>query len=99
MGPPYDFAPGPPFARSITDNTKQKLCNEYFQIRLSSESGRKNLHHIYLKVWKNVPTKFRPCSFMLFIFVHLCSFIYAVQQNFIPVHFQHLKNISNSILL
>ena len=22
MGPPYDFAPGPPFARSITDYRK-----------------------------------------------------------------------------
>ena len=35
-------------------NTKQKRRNEYFQFRISSESGRKTLHHICLKVWKNV---------------------------------------------
>ena len=44
-------------------NTKQKQRNEYFQFRISSESGRKTLHHICLQVWKNVPTKFRHCPF------------------------------------
>ena len=29
-------------------NTKQKQRNEYFQFRISSESGRKTLHHICL---------------------------------------------------
>ena len=31
-------------------NTKQKQCNEYFQLGISSESGRKTLHHICLQV-------------------------------------------------
>ena len=47
-------------------NAKQKQRNEYFQFRISSESGRKTLHHIFLKVWKNVPTKFRHCPFSTF---------------------------------
>ena len=47
-------------------NTKQKQRYEYFQFRIFSESGRKTLHHICLKVWKNVPTKFRHCPFSTF---------------------------------
>ena len=47
-------------------NTKQKQRNEYFQFHISSESGRKTLHHIYLRVWKNVPTKFPHCPFSTF---------------------------------
>ena len=47
-------------------NTKQKQRNEYFRFRISSESGRKTLHHICLQVWKNVPTKFRHCPFSMF---------------------------------
>ena len=47
-------------------NTKQKQRNEYFQFRISSESGRKTLHHICLQVWKNVLTKFRHCPFSTF---------------------------------
>ena len=31
-------------------NTKQKRRNKYFQFRISSESERKTLHHICLKV-------------------------------------------------
>ena len=31
-------------------NTKQKQRYEIFQFRISSESGRKTLHHIYLNV-------------------------------------------------
>ena len=47
-------------------NTKQKQRNEYFQFRISSESGRKTIHHICLQVWKNVQTKFRHCPFSTF---------------------------------
>ena len=44
-------------------NSKQKQRNEHFQFCISSKSVRKTLHHICLKVWKNVPTKFRHCPF------------------------------------
>ena len=47
-------------------NTKQKQRNEYFQFRISSESGRKTLHHISLQVRKNDPTKFRHCPLSTF---------------------------------
>ena len=47
------------FDRVHKYNTKQKERSKYFQFRIFSESGRKTLHHICLKVWKNVPTKFR----------------------------------------
>ena len=47
-------------------STKQKLRNEFFRCRISSKSGGKTLHHIFLNVWKNVPTKFRHCPFSMF---------------------------------
>ena len=47
-------------------NTEQKQRNEYFQFRIFSEAGRKTLHHICLKVWKNVTTKFLHCQFSTF---------------------------------
>ena len=46
--------------------TKQKQRNEFFQFRITSKSGRKTLHHICLKVWKNVPTKLRHYPFPTF---------------------------------
>ena len=43
-------------------NTRQKTQAEFF----ASESRRKTLHHIGLKVWKNVPKEFRHCPFPTF---------------------------------
>ena len=36
-------------------NTRQKIHNEYFQIYSRTESRRKALHHLCLKVWKEIP--------------------------------------------
>ena len=47
-------------------NTRRKICNEYFQIYSRIESGRKALHHLYLKVWKEIPLEFRRCTFYRF---------------------------------
>ena len=44
-------------------NTKQTTRPEFFQYFVASESRRKTLHHVGLKVWKNVPKEFRHCSF------------------------------------
>ena len=47
-------------------NTRQKKRNEYFQSFVSSEAGRRALCHICLKLWKDIPQKFRHCSFYKF---------------------------------
>ena len=44
-------------------NTKQKTRTKVFQYFVVSESRRKTLHHIGLKVWKNVPKEFCHCPF------------------------------------
>ena len=47
-------------------NTRQKVRNEYFLIYSRTESGRKALHHLCLKVWKEMPLKFRRSTFYRF---------------------------------
>ena len=44
-------------------NTRQKIRNEYFQIYSRTKSGRKALHHLCLKLWKEIPLEFRCCTF------------------------------------
>ena len=47
-------------------NTREKTQAEFFQYSVASESKRKFLHHIGLKVWKNVLKDFRHCPFPTF---------------------------------
>ena len=47
-------------------NTRQKTRAEFFQYFVASESRRNTLHHIGLKVWKNVPKEFCHCPFPTF---------------------------------
>ena len=47
-------------------NTRQKTRAEFFQYFVASESRRKALHYIGLKVWKNVPKEFRHFPFPTF---------------------------------
>ena len=47
-------------------NTRQKTRAEFFQYSVASESRRKPLHHIGLKVWKNVSKEFRHYPFPTF---------------------------------
>ena len=47
-------------------NTRQKIRNVYFQIHPRTESCRKALHHLCLKVWKEIPLEFRRCTFYRF---------------------------------
>ena len=44
-------------------NTRQKSTNEFFHYRARTEMGKKKLHHICLKLWKNIPKKDRDVSF------------------------------------
>ena len=44
-------------------NTRQKSTNEFCHYRAKTEMGKKKLHHICLKVWKNIPKKDRDVSF------------------------------------
>ena len=46
--------------------TRQITRAEFFQYSVASESREKTLHHIGLKVWKNVPKEFRHCPFPTF---------------------------------
>ena len=48
------------------NNTRQKIRNEYFQIYSRTESGRKALHYLCLKVWKKIPREFRRYTFYRF---------------------------------
>ena len=47
-------------------NTRQKTRADFFQYFVASESRRKSLHHIGLKLWKNVAKEFRRCPFPTF---------------------------------
>ena len=47
-------------------NTRQNSTNEFFHYRARTEMGKKKLHHICLKVWKNIPKKDRDVSFYRF---------------------------------
>ena len=47
-------------------NTGQKTQAEFFQYSVAFESRRKTLHHIGLKVRKNVPKEFRHCPIPTF---------------------------------
>ena len=47
-------------------NIRQTTRAELFQCSVASESKRKTLHHIGLKVWKNVPKEFRHHPFPTF---------------------------------
>ena len=47
-------------------NTRQKTPAEFFQYSVASESRRKILHYIGLKVSKNVAKEFHHCSFPIF---------------------------------
>ena len=47
-------------------NTRQKNRAEFFQYSVASETRRKTLHHIGVKVWKNISKEFRHCPFPTF---------------------------------
>ena len=47
-------------------NSRQKTRAEFFQYSVASESRRKALDHIGLKVWKNAPKEFCHCPFPTF---------------------------------
>ena len=47
-------------------NTKQKARNVHFQSFAGLETGRKTLHHICLKLCRDIPQKYRHCSFFKF---------------------------------
>ena len=47
-------------------NTRQKVTSEFFQPSIASETGKKFLQHIGLKIWKNIPEEFKHCSFSSF---------------------------------
>ena len=47
-------------------NTRQKVTSEFFQPFIASETGKKSLQHIGLKIYKNIPKEFKPCSFPSF---------------------------------
>ena len=47
-------------------NTRQKTRVKFFQYLVASESRRKTLYHIGLKVWTNVPKEFCHCPFSIF---------------------------------
>ena len=47
-------------------NTRQKSTNEFFLYRARTKMGKKKLHHICLKVWKNIPKEDRDVSFYRF---------------------------------
>ena len=42
-----------------SNNTRQKSTNQFFYYRARTEMGKKKLHHICLKVWKNIPKEDR----------------------------------------
>ena len=44
-------------------NTRQKVTSEFFQPFFASETGKKSLQHIGLKICKNIPEEFRHSSF------------------------------------
>ena len=47
-------------------NIRQKHTNEFFYYRARTEMGKKKLHHICLKVWKNIPEEDRDVLFYIF---------------------------------
>ena len=47
-------------------NTRQKGTSEFFQPFIASETGKKSLQYIGLKIWKNIPEEFKHCSFSSF---------------------------------
>ena len=47
-------------------NTRQKGTSEFFQPFIASETGKKSLQYIGLKIWKNIPEEFKYCSFSSF---------------------------------
>jgi len=47
-------------------DTRKKFRNEYFQSFKATETGRKALHHICVKIWTNVSPNYRNCSFAKF---------------------------------
>ena len=47
-------------------NTRQKSANKFFHYPARTETGKKILHHICLKVWKNIPQEDRDVSFYRF---------------------------------
>ena len=47
-------------------NTWQKTRNVYFQSFVGLETGRNTLHHICLKLWRDIPQTHRHCSFSKF---------------------------------
>ena len=44
-------------------NARQKTRNVYFQSFVGLETGRKTLHQICLKLWRDIPQTHRHCSF------------------------------------
>ena len=39
-------------------NSRQKVTSEFFQPFIASETGKKSLQHIGVKIWKNIPEEF-----------------------------------------
>ena len=39
-------------------NSRQKVTSEFFQPFIASETDKKSLQHIGVKIWKNIPEEF-----------------------------------------
>ena len=60
------------YANAILNKNKE---TNFFQFRISSESGRKTPYHLCFNEWKNVPMKFRHSRFSTFKKYFQCKMV------------------------